>query len=106
MSNDKNEIVYKNIDDVYFQLESLYDRLIEREGSSGIGQALYYHSNYIVDNIKLLCSECQLLIKEYYYSKISNTPPFRRINETPLDYIDRFMIIDEETTRISELQEK
>lgn len=76
----------------------VYDKSVSK--TRVVGEGLYIHSNFIVDNVKLININDQELIKDYYYSKISKTPPFPSISETPEDYIDKFIIIDEEVNKI------
>ncbi len=100
----QEERVYKNIDDVYEELEKIYDRNAGK--GNGLGESLYLYSNFIVDNAYLVDSYYQTIIKEYYYSKVSKTPPYPSVKDTPNDYMDKFIIIDQETNEIAKESEK
>ena len=97
-------IMFNNIDDVYDELERLYDRAIDK--SKAIGEALFISAGFFVDYEKLICNDIQLDIKKYIYSRISKTPPYTSVNETPASFIDDYIIIDEETQAISNSIEK
>ena len=96
--------MFNNIDDVYDELERLYDRAIDK--SKAIGEALFISAGFFVDYEKLICNDIQLDIKKYIYSRISKTPPYTSVNETPASFIDDYIIIDEETQAISNSIEK
>ena len=83
----------------------IYDKNINEKGN-GLGEALYTYSNFIVDNSHIADNNFQNLIKEYYYSKISKTPPYSSVSETPDEYMDNYIIIDQETNYIAKESEK
>ena len=93
-------VKYNSIDDVWNELEKVYDNT--KDKGFNIGEALYTHSNFIVNNSILVDAECQKLINEYYYSKLSNTPPYSSIQDTPKEYMDKYIIIDNETKYIAD----
>jgi hypothetical protein len=65
-----------------------------------LGESLYLSAGYFADYSRLIDSEVQVDIKKYIYCKISNTPPYLTIKDTPADYIERFIVIDEEVKGI------
>ena len=88
------------MNDVFDELERLNDRAKSR--SDKIGEGLYLSAGFFVDYDKLIDRDIQNTIRKYIYSKISNTPPYISIQETPASFIEDFIIIDEETREISE----
>ena len=46
------------------------------------------------------------LIKKYIYTKLSNTPPYQSIQETPFTFIDDFLVIDQESKHIANSENK
>ena len=67
---------------------------------------MYLQAGYFVDYSKLVDDSIQNTIKKYIYSKISNTPPYTSIQDTPFTFIDDFIIIDQESKYISNQQNK
>ena len=91
--------MFNNIDDVYSELERLYDRAVNK--SDSIGEVLYLSAGFFVDYEILVCRHIQNDIKKYIYSKVSKTPPYTSVLNTPASFIDDYIIIDEETQAIS-----
>ena len=79
---------------------------MKRQGFKSVGEGLYTHSNFIVDNIKLINADYQSIIKRYHYAKISKTPPYSSVEDTPEEFIDQFIVIDEETNNIADSIER
>ena len=98
------KIIFNNINDVYDELERLYDRAVNK--SDSIGEALFISAGFFVDYTKLVCRDIQTDIKKYIYSRVSKTPPYASVIDTPASFIDDFIIIDEETKAISNSIEK
>lgn len=86
---------FSSIDDVYMVLEECYDKCVEK-GYSRLGEALYKQSLFIVNDALLLNGKMQDTIKSYRYCKNFNCPPYSSLQETPIDTINSFMIIDDE----------
>lgn len=79
----------------------------EQEGFGKVlGEAVFYESLYFANNSDLVDTESQAMIRSYLYSKESNTPPFATIQDTPADYIDKWVIIRDELTLIQNQQIK
>tara|TARA_R100000808_G_C2008385_1_gene62085 strand:- start:75 stop:329 length:255 start_codon:yes stop_codon:yes gene_type:complete len=76
-----------------------YDELIERN-IDDIGENLYIEHFYFANTYELLEPEYQNIIKKYNYTKLSNTPPYPSLQQTPARLIDNFMIIDYEMKKI------
>ena len=83
----------------------VYNNMIDK-GFKSCGQGLYTHASFIVDNSYIIKSEYQEMIKQYHYSKISKTPPFSSVQDTPSEYIDNFIIIEDEVNQMAEEQNK
>ena len=83
-------------------MEIVYNKTINK--GFKIGEALYLHSNFIANNVRFVNPEYQKLIKEYYYSKLSKTPPYPSIKDTPEGYMDKYIIIDTEVKYIADLE--
>ena len=94
----RKNVFYKNIDDVYAELERIFDNA--QGGAGSVGEALYLNAGFFVNYDKLVNRHTQVSIKKYIYSKASNTPPYASIDETPVNFIDDFLIIDEEVKYI------
>ena len=86
---------FESIEDVYNVLEECYDKCIEK-GYSRLGEALYKQSLFIVNDVLFLDQKYQDKIKAYKFCKKFNCPPYPSLQETPIDTIESFNIIDEE----------
>ena len=96
LSNKK--VMFDEIEDVYKLLVECYDQC-NKEGFKSMGNALYEYSRFFVNDKMIVDEKIQNTIKSYRYCKKFNCPPFPSLNETPLDIIDSFMIIDDEITQ-------
>lgn len=96
LSNKRVE--FNEIEDVYNLLIECYDEC-NKEGFKSMGNALYECSRFFVNDKMIVDEKIQNTIKSYRYCKKFNCPPFPSLNETPLDIIDSFMIIDDEITQ-------
>ena len=95
MSLSKNKYIqYNTLDDVYNELESLYDKALE--GGFDLGEALYTQSLHFVDLCYLVSEEIQDYIKKFQFCKIFNCLPYSSYEETPKEIIDMFMLINKE----------
>ena len=97
-------IIFNNIDNVYEELERLYDRA--KGKSNSIGEALYVSAGFFVDYERLLDKRIQATIHKYIYCKASNTPPYATVQVTPLAFMEDFLTIDEEIKAISASESK
>jgi hypothetical protein len=96
LSNKK--VMFDEIEDVYKLLVECYDQC-NKEGFKSMGNALYEYSRFFVNDKMIVDEKIQNTIKSYRYCKKFNCPPFPSLNETPVDIIDSFMIIDDEITQ-------
>tara|TARA_R100000152_G_C6756031_1_gene179807 strand:- start:386 stop:775 length:390 start_codon:yes stop_codon:yes gene_type:complete len=97
---DKKMIEFKGMNDVQEELVKLYDKCTDKDYS--IGNALFTQSKHFVDTHLLIDPESQKDITKYNFCKVSNTPLFESVNQTPYEEIQKFMIIDEEIGHIKE----
>ena len=86
---------FESIEDVYSVLEECYDKCIEK-GYSRLGEALYKQSLFIANDVLFIDQKSQDKLKAYRFCKKFNCPPYPSLQETPIDTIDSFNIIDEE----------
>jgi len=63
-----------------------------------VGSALYEETKYYCNQSLLINPDDQMLIKKYNYAKLSHTPPYPSIDQTPAVFIDAFQIIEEEAS--------
>ena len=89
------EQAFNSIDDVYDVLEECYDKCVEK-GYSRLGEALYKQSLFIANDVLFIDQKSQDKLKAYRFCKKFNCPPYPSLQETPIDTIDSFNIIDEE----------
>ena len=89
---------FNSMEDVHSLLIECYDECIEK-GFNQVGNALYEQSLFFANDIMFVDDKIQSKIKSYRYCKKFNCPPYPSLNETPIDIIDSFMIIDDEITQ-------
>ena len=89
---------FNSMEDVHNLLIECYDECIEK-GFNQVGNALYEQSLFFANDIMFVDDKIQSKIKSYRYCKKFNCPPYPSLNETPIDIIDSFMIIDDEITQ-------
>ena len=89
------EQTFNSIDDVYDVLEECYHKCVEK-GYSRLGEALYKQSLFIANDVLFIDQKSQDKLKAYRFCKKFNCPPYPSLQETPIDTIDSFNIIDEE----------
>ena len=85
---------YRSIKDVYDEIISLSEEA-ENKGFD-VGNAIYKQSFYFVDQQLLIDQSIQNRIKEYQFCKQFNCPPYPSLQDTPVDLIDQFTIIEQE----------
>ncbi len=95
------EVEFDSMDDVWKELERLYDNAQRRKKTDKLGETLFLSAGYFVDYERLVNREIQDNIRKYIYCKSSGTPPYKDLDSTPISFIDDFLIIDEETQSIS-----
>ena len=71
-----------------------------------MGEALYLQAGHFVNYSLLVDDEIQTTIKKYIYTKLSNTPPYRSVQETQFTFIDDFLVIDQESKHIANSENK
>lgn len=85
---------FKSIDDIYKELEALYDIAIQK--GFPIGQSLYNQGIFFADISLLVCEKMQRRIKEYLYCTKFTTSLYPTMQETPAIIVDDFLAISEE----------
>ena len=96
--------VYESIDDIYNEILDLY--IISDEQGFDIGHSLYSQCAFFADYELLVSFKFQDRIKEYNYCKAFSSPPYPSMQETPVEIIDDFMIIEYESNKIKEIRSK
>ncbi len=91
---------FNSIDDVYMVLNECYDKCVEK-GFDRLGEALYQQSLFIVNDTLLIDKKIQNKIKEFQFCKEFNVPPYPSLQETPVDTINNFNIINQEIKQFS-----
>ena len=86
---------FKNMDDVYDELEACYDEIIEKDINS-IGDTLYAEHFFFCNTSNLVKEKYQKRIKEYTFCKAFSISPYKSIQDTPANIIDEFLLIDNE----------
>tara|TARA_R100001443_G_scaffold115793_2_gene134390 strand:- start:1294 stop:1527 length:234 start_codon:yes stop_codon:yes gene_type:complete len=69
-----------------------------------MGNALFLQSKFFVDTFRLVDRKSQLSIKKYNYTKLTNTPPYPSIQQTPYTFVEDASIIDEEINNIQKIE--
>ena len=62
---------------------------------------MYLQAGHFVNYSLLVDDEIQTTIKKYIYTKLSNNPPYRSVQETPFTFIDDFLVIYQESKHIA-----
>ena len=105
MSPSQNKTIeYKGIEDVEQELIRCYDEC--KDGGYKIGNALLTQSKFFVNTGLLLNHKYQNLIKKYNYSKLTNTPPYPSIKDTPYQFVNDIQTINEEIMNIEKWQQQ
>ena len=94
------EQTFESQEDVYLVLEQCYDKCIEK-GYSRLGEGLYKQSLFIANDIMFIDQKYQDKLKAYKFCKKFNCPPYPSLQDTPVETIDIFNIIDQEIEQFS-----
>ena len=73
---------------------------IESENAE-LGYSLWRYLPYFVNDSDILDIECQDSIRKYEYSRMTGTPPYPSIADTPDDLIEAFFTIKNELESVS-----
>lgn len=87
--------IFESMEDVNEVIFQCYLECINK-GFNRLGEALYQQAQMFVNMDKLLDTKKQLMIKQYQFCKKFNCPPYTSLQDTPIETIESFMIIDEE----------
>ncbi len=69
-----------------------------------MGNALFLQSKFFADTYRLVDRKSQLSIKKFNYSKLTGTPPYQSIQQTPYQFVEDASIIDEEIINIKKIE--
>jgi hypothetical protein len=94
-------ITFNSIEDVFDELVRLYDKAHNSNMTEKLGESLYRMAGFFCDYPRLVRTKHQVLIKKYLYCKASNTPPYDSIQDTPADFIEDWLIVDNEVAVIN-----
>lgn len=98
------KIEYKSIDDINDELIRIYDDA--KEKGFDVGESCFKQLPYFANISTLLNNLDQTTILKYSYSKITNTPPYPSLQDTPADFVDQFMFIEQETNLINNSEQE
>ena len=69
-----------------------------------VGESLYTALPHFANDEDVLNSQCQDTIKVYQYCKVTNTPPYKTVFETPSLFIEDILTIDSEFNYLVKVQ--
>ena len=81
---------------MYDEVIRLSDDAEQKGFKTGMGDAIYTQSFLFADHTLLIDSSMQNRIKEHQFCKTFFCPPYPTLQETPVNIIDDFFIIEEE----------
>jgi len=87
-------VVYDSITDVYDELERVYDEAVD--GNFKKGKSLYEQHFFFCNPQLLYSHKYQAQIKMVEYAKLTSTPPYPTMYDTPIQFVDEFFIIQKE----------
>ena len=79
---------------------------ISDEQGFDIGCSLYSQCAFFADYELLVVPKYQNRIKEYNYCKAFSSPPYPSMQETPVEIIEDFLVIEYELSKIKEKRNK
>jgi hypothetical protein len=93
----KKKIVFENESDLFKELERVYDdALAEPERKYTVGEALFTEFKWFCDPVQFIDRQSQEIIQMFRYCKLTNSPPYPSIAQTPCYIYDSFIIIGQE----------
>ena len=95
---------FRDITDVYEEIIRLYDEAEDK--GFNVGEACYKQIPYFANYSSIINNIDQTTILKYSYSKSTNTPPYPSLQDTPADFVDQFMIIEQETSLINKSEQE
>ena len=106
LTEKNTKITFNSFDCVKEEMVRLVNKT-EKESNACIGQVLYMSIPFFANLSSFLSQSSQLLIKKFQYCKLTNTPPYQTLDQTPATIVDNFMVIDSEINSINkELREE
>ena len=92
---------FKDMDDVYTELEICYEELINKNVGS-LGETLYIEHFYFCNTHDLIDTDIQDYIRKYNFSKKFNIPPYPSMQEIPANEFDIYTEIANEIDNIEQ----
>ena len=92
---------FKDMDDVYTELEICYKELINKNVGS-LGETLYIEHFYFCNTHDLIDTDIQDYIRKYNFSKKFNIPPYPSMQEIPANEFDIYTEIANEIDNIEQ----
>lgn len=65
-----------------------------------VGEALYKQLRFFCNESVFIDKHIQNKIRKYQYCKVSNTPPYRSLQDTPASFVDDYLEIHHEIEMI------
>ena len=98
------EIEFKSIDDINDELIRLYDSA--KKKGFDVGESCFMQLPYFADKSKVLSNRHQNTILKYSYLKTTNTPAYSSLQDTPADFVDDILTIEEEMKLITKSEQE
>ena len=92
---------FKDMDDVYTELEICYEELINKNVGS-LGETIYIEHFYFCNTHDLIDTDIQDYIRKYNFSKKFNIPPYPSMQEIPANEFDIYTEIANEIDNIEQ----
>ena len=92
------------MDDVWKEVLRL-DKKAQDKGFES-AESIYEHLPRFCDDSLMVEGKYQDLIRIYNYSKLTSTPPFKTMEETPAQFVDDILAIDRQYHLIQESNAK
>ena len=98
------ELEYNSIDDIDGELIRIYDGA--KEKGFNVGEACFKQLPFFANISTIVNHKDQTTILKYSYLKSTNTPPYRSLQDTPADFVDAIMTIEEEINLINKSEQE
>ena len=94
---------FESINDVYDEILAV-EKECEENGFDNIGEAIYLEHLFWANSKDLIDKDAQYMIKVFMYCNSTRTAPFQSFDITPANFIDDYMIIDDEINKIKKAE--
>ena len=92
------------MDDVWREIIRIDKKAIDKGFDSG--ESIYLSLRHFCDDDLMVDSRCQTLIRKYNYCKLTHTPPYKTLQETPAQFVDEMLEIDNQYNLIQKSEQK